>query len=384
MLWRSVLDRLGRSGHAGAPREERRSARHLHCDLHRWCGAYTSVKRPAEEEVIKRSTPLFRAVLIEKDERGYRADVVELSESRLPDGDVLVDVEFSTLNYKDGLAITGKGPIIRSFPMVPGIDFAGVVSSSSNPTFAAGDRVVLNGWGVGEHHWGGLAQRAKVKGDWLIKLPASMPSRGAMIIGTAGYTAMLSVIALEKYGIHPGAGDVLVTGAGGGVGSIAIMLLNKLGFRVVASTGRPEEEPYLKSLGVSEIIDRTQLSQPGKPLQKERWIAAIDSAGSHTLANVCAGIKADGAVAACGMAQGLDFPASVAPFILRGIALFGINSVTRPKAERIEAWNRLASLLTEADLRRTAMEVGLKDVVATAGRLMSGQIRGRTVVDVNR
>jgi acrylyl-CoA reductase (NADPH) len=218
---------------------------------------------------------LFRAVLIEKDERGYRADVAELPESRLPDGDVLVDIEFSTLNYKDGLAITGKGPIVRSFPMVPEIDFAGVVGSSSDPAFGAGDRVVLNGWGVGEHRWGGLAQRAKVKGDWLIQLPASMPARRAMIIGTAGYTAMLSVIALEKYGIRPGAGDVLVTGASGGVGSIAVMLLAKLGFRVVASTGRPEEEPYLKSLGASEIIDRAELSQSGKPLQKERWIAAI-------------------------------------------------------------------------------------------------------------
>jgi len=327
---------------------------------------------------------LFKAVLIEKDEQGYRADVVELPESRLPEGDVTVDVEFSTLNYKDGLAITGKGPIVRSFPMVPGIDFAGVVSSSSDPAFAPGDRVVLNGWGVGEQHWGGLAQRAKVKGDWLIKLPASMPSRRAMIIGTAGYTAMLSVMALEKYGIRPAAGDVLVTGAGGGVGSIAIMLLHKLGFRVVASTGRPEEEPYLKSLGAAEIIDRSQLSQPGKPLQKERWIAAIDSVGSHTLANVCAGIKADGALAACGMAQGLDFPTSVAPFILRGVALFGINSVTRPKSERVEAWDRLASLLTQEHLEKTAVEIGLNDVVAVAGRLMSGQVRGRTVVDVNR
>lgn len=327
---------------------------------------------------------MFKAVLIEKDERGYRADVAELPDSRLPDAEVTVEVEFSTLNYKDGLAITGKGPIVRSFPLVPGIDFAGVVSSSSDPTFVPGDRVVLNGWGVGEQHWGGLAQRAKVKADWLIKLPPSMPSRRAMIIGTAGYTAMLSVVALEKYGIRPGAGDVLVTGAGGGVGSIAIMLLHKLGFRVVASTGRPDEEPYLKSLGAAEIIDRSQLSQPGKPLQKERWIAAIDSVGSHTLANVCAGIKADGAVAACGMAQGLDFPASVAPFILRGVALFGINSVTRPKAERVEAWDRLASLLTEADLEKTAVEISLNDVVAAAGGLMSGQVRGRTVVNVNR
>ncbi|MGM4954325.1 acrylyl-CoA reductase (NADPH) [Bradyrhizobium barranii] len=327
---------------------------------------------------------MFKVVLIEKDERGYRADVAELPESRLPEGDVTVEVEFSTLNYKDGLAITGKGPIVRSFPLVPGIDFAGVVSSSSDAAFTPGDRVVLNGWGVGEQHWGGLAQRARVKAGWLIKLPASMPSRRAMIIGTAGYTAMLSVIALEKYGIRPGSGDVLVTGAGGGVGSIAIMLLHKLGFRIVASTGRPDEQPYLKSLGAAEIIDRSQLSQPGKPLQKERWIAAIDSVGSHTLANVCAGIKADGAVAACGMAQGLDFPATVAPFILRGVALFGINSVTRPKAERVEAWDRLSSLLTEADLEKTAVEIGLNDVVLAADRLMRGQVRGRTVVNVNR
>jgi acrylyl-CoA reductase (NADPH) len=327
---------------------------------------------------------LFKAVLIEKDERGYRAEMVELPESRLPDGDVTVDVEFSTLNYKDGLAITGKGPIVRSFPIVPGIDFAGVVSSSSDPTFAPGDRVILNGWGVGEQHWGGLAQRAKVKGDWLIKLPASMSSRRAMIIGTAGYTAMLSVMALENHGIRPTDGDVLVTGAGGGVGSVAIMLLHKLGFRVMASTGRPEEEPYLRSLGAAEVIDRSQLSQPGKPLQKERWIAAIDSVGSHTLANVCAGIKADGAVAACGMAQGLDFPASVAPFILRGVALFGINSVTRPRAERVVAWDRLASLLTEADLDKTAVEIGLGEVVGAASRLVGGQVRGRTVVDVSK
>lgn len=327
---------------------------------------------------------MFKAVLIEKDEQGYRADVVELPESRLPEGDVLVDVEFSTLNYKDGLAITGKGPIVRSFPMVPGIDFAGTVSSSSDPAYSPGDRVVLNGWGVGEQHWGGLAQRAKVKGDWLIKLPTSVSAHRAMMIGTAGYTAMLSVMALEKYGIRPGSGDVLVTGAGGGVGGIAIMLLHKLGFRVVASTGRPEEESYLKSLGAAEVVDRAQFSQPGKPLQKERWIAAIDSVGSHTLANVCAGIKSDGAVAACGMAQGLDFPASVAPFILRGVALFGINSVTRPKSERVEAWDRLASLLTQAELEATIMEIGLNDVQSTAGRLMNGQIRGRIVVDVNR
>ncbi|SFN83255.1 acrylyl-CoA reductase (NADPH) [Bradyrhizobium sp. Rc3b] len=327
---------------------------------------------------------MFRAVLIEKDEQGYRAKVAELPESRLPEGDVVVDVEYSTLNYKDGLAITGKGPVVRSFPMVPGIDFAGVVRSSSDPAFAPGDRVVLNGWGVGEQHWGGLAQQAKVKGDWLIKLPASMPSRRAMIIGTAGYTAMLCIMALERHGIRPGSGDVLVTGAGGGVGSIAIMLLKKLGFRVVASTGRPEERPYLEALGAAEIIDRASLSEPGKPLQKERWIAAVDSVGSHTLANVCASTKADGAVAACGMAQGLDLHASVAPFILRGVALFGINSVTPPKAERVEAWDRLASLLTASDLEQTALDIGLNEVVASAARLMSGQVRGRTVVDVNK
>lgn len=327
---------------------------------------------------------MLKAVLIEKDEQGYRAKVAELPESRLPEGDVLVDVEYSTLNYKDGLAITGKGPVVRSFPMVPGIDFAGVVKSSSDPAFAAGDRVVLNGWGVGEQHWGGLAQQARVKGDWLIKLPAAMPSRLAMIIGTAGYTAMLCVMALEKHGIRPGAGDVLVTGAGGGVGSIAIMLLSKLGFRVVASTGRVEERSYLESLGAAEIIDRASLSEPGKPLQKERWIAAVDSVGSHTLANICASTKADGAVAACGMAQGLDLPGSVAPFILRGVTLFGINSVTRPRAERVEAWDRLASLLSASNLEKTAVEIGLDEVVPAAARLMSGQVRGRTVVDVNR
>jgi acrylyl-CoA reductase (NADPH) len=229
---------------------------------------------------------VFKAVLIEKDDQGYRANVTELPEERLPDGDVTVDVEYSTLNYKDGLAITGKGPIVRAFPMVPGIDFAGVVRSTTHPDFTVGDRVILNGWGVGEQHWGGLAQKAKVKGDWLIKLPTSMSARHAMVIGTAGYTAMLCVMALDRYGIRVGDGDVLVTGASGGVGSIAIMLLRKLGYRVVASTGRMEEGPYLQALGAAEIIDRASLTQAGKPLQKERWVAAIDSVGSHTLAKV--------------------------------------------------------------------------------------------------
>jgi acrylyl-CoA reductase (NADPH) len=267
--------------------------------------------------------------------------------------------------------------------MVPGIDFSGLVQSSNHRDFKPGDRVVLNGWGVGEQHWGGLGQKAKVRGDWLVHLPAPITSRQAMMIGTAGYTAMLSVMALERYGITPGNGDVLVTGANGGVGSVAIMLLKKLGYRVIAATGRLNETSHLEKLGAAEIIDRALLSQPGKPLQRERWAAAIDSVGSHTLANVCAATKADGAVAACGMAQGLDFPASVASFILRGVALLGINSVTRPKSQRIEAWGRLSTLLTESELEIMASTIGLNEVVATAGKLLDGQVRGRVVVDLN-
>jgi acrylyl-CoA reductase (NADPH) len=326
---------------------------------------------------------LFKALLVEKDEHGYQANIRELPESSLPEGDVTVDIEYSTLNYKDALAITGKGSIVRAFPMVPGIDFSGLVQSSNHRDFKPGDRVVLNGWGVGEQHWGGLGQKAKVRGDWLVHLPASITSRQAMMIGTAGYTAMLSVMALERYGITPGNGDVLVTGANGGVGSIAIMLLKKLGYRVIAATGRLNETSHLEKLGAAEIIDRALLSQPGKPLQRERWAAAIDSVGSHTLANVCAATKADGAVAACGMAQGLDFPASVASFILRGVALLGINSVTRPKSQRIEAWGRLSTLLTESELEIMALTIGLNEVVATAGKLLDGQVRGRVVVDLN-
>ncbi len=307
---------------------------------------------------------MFKALLVEKDEHGCQANIRELAESSLPEGDVTVDIEYSTLNYKDALAITGKGSIVRAFPMVPGIDFSGLVQSSNHRDFKPGDRVVLNGWGVGEQHWGGLGQKAKVRGDWLVHLPASITSRQAMMIGTAGYTAMLSVMALERYGITPGNGDVLVTGANGGVGSIAIMLFKKLGYRVIAATGRLNETSHLEKLGAAEIIDRALLSQPGKPLQRERWAAAIDSVGSHTLANVCAATKADGAVAACGMAQGLDFPASVASFILRGVALLGINSVTRPKSQRIEAWGRLSTLLTESELE-------------------DGQVRGRVVFDLN-
>jgi acrylyl-CoA reductase (NADPH) len=326
---------------------------------------------------------MFNGILIEKDEQGYRASVQALTQADLPQGDVLVKVDYSTLNYKDALAITGKGPIVRSFPMVPGIDFAGVVEQSEHADFTPGQRVILNGWGVGEQHWGGLAQYARVKADWLIHAPDGMSNRHAMAIGTAGYTAMLCVIALEKAGIRPDAGDVVVTGANGGVGSFAIAILHKLGYRVVAATGRPDESGYLSRLGASEIIDRATLSAPGKPLQKERWAAGIDSVGSHTLANLCASIKADGAVAACGMAQGLDLPASVAPFILRGVSLLGINSVTRPRSERIHAWNRLATDLPTAIIDSISRDITLGDAMQTAQDLMAGKVQGRVVVDVN-
>ncbi|OWJ93239.1 alcohol dehydrogenase [Pseudomonas sp. A46] len=326
---------------------------------------------------------MFDAILIEKDEAGYRARTTQLEEAQLPEGDVTVRVAYSTLNYKDGLAITGKSPVVRQFPMVPGIDLAGTVESSSHPDYKAGDAVLLNGWGVGETHWGGLAQKARVNGDWLIPLPSAFSARQAMAIGTAGYTAMLCLLALERHGLRPGQGDVLVTGANGGVGSFAIALLARLGYRVVAATGRPQEADYLKGLGAAEIIDRHELSEPGRPLGKERWVAAIDSVGSHTLANVCAGLRADGAVAACGLAQGMDLPASVAPFILRGVSLLGINSVTRPRAERIQAWDRLARDLDIAQLETITREIGLGDAIATAHELLAGQVRGRVVVNLD-
>ncbi|MDH4871134.1 MDR family oxidoreductase [Pseudomonas sp. BN515] len=326
---------------------------------------------------------MFNAILIEKDEAGYRARNAQLDEAQLPEGNVTVRVDYSTLNYKDGLAITGKSPVVRQFPMVPGIDLAGTVEASSHPDYKAGDAVLLNGWGVGETHWGGLAQKARLNGDWLIPLPAAFSPRQAMAIGTAGYTAMLCLLALERHGLKPGQGDVLVTGANGGVGSFAIALLARLGYRVVAATGRTSEADYLKGLGAAEIIDRAELSEPGRPLAKERWVAAIDSVGSHTLANVCAGLRADGAVAACGLAQGMDFPATVAPFILRGVSLLGINSVTRPRAERIEAWDRLARDLDFNQLDAITREIGLGDAVAVAGDLLAGKVRGRVVVNVN-
>jgi len=327
---------------------------------------------------------MFRAILINKDDQGYRAEFSQVDEANLPEGDVKVKVLYSTLNYKDGLAITGKGPVVRSFPMVPGIDFAGEVLESSSSEFKTGDMVLLNGWGVGEGHWGGLAQQARVKSEWLIPLPKGFTVKQALAIGTAGYTAMLSVMALQKHGLKPGDGEVLVTGAAGGVGSFAITLLSKLGFKVVASTGRMAEADYLKKLGAAEVIDRTTLSAPGKPLAKERWAAVVDSVGSHTLANACAQTKSDGAVAACGLAQGMDFPSSVAPFILRGVTLYGINSVTVPKAKRIAAYEQLSKLVDLKTLEEISHEISLEDSIKYAAELMAGNVRGRLIVDVNK
>jgi acrylyl-CoA reductase (NADPH) len=327
---------------------------------------------------------MFKALLIEKDENRYQTHLTELDDSQLPDGDVTVRVEYSTLNYKDGLAISGRSPVVRRFPMIPGIDLAGVVETSNHAQYKTGDRVLLNGWGVGETHWGGLAQKARLKGDWLIPLPKQLDARHAMAIGTAGYTAMLCLMALERHGLSPERGEVLVTGANGGVGSFAITLLARLGYSVTASTGRPAEADYLKQLGASTIIDRSELSNPGRPLAAERWVAAIDSVGSHTLANVCASMRADGAVAACGLAQGMDFPATVAPFILRGVSLLGINSVTRPYEERMAAWQRLCSELDLARLDDITREIALSEAIDVANDLLDGKVRGRVVVDVNR
>lgn len=327
---------------------------------------------------------MFRGILVTKDEAGYRAECREIDESVLQEGDVTVAIEWSTLNYKDGLAITGKSPVVRRFPMVAGIDFAGTVTASSHPRWRAGDRVVLNGWGVGETHCGGLAGIARVRGDWLVALPGQFSARQAMAIGTAGYTAMLCVLALEKHGIRPADGPVLVTGANGGVGSVAVILLSRLGYQVVASTGRIEEAAHLKQLGAAEVIDRSELAMPGKPLGKERWAGVVDAVGSHTLANACATTRYGGAVAACGLAQGMDFPATVLPFILRGITLYGIDSVMAPLAVRETAWQRLARDLDLALLEATTTEIGLADAVGVAEDLLAGKVRGRVVVDVQR
>ncbi len=327
---------------------------------------------------------MFKGILIEKDESGYRAAIKEIDEPRLPEGNVTVRVSHSTLNYKDGLAITGKGPVVRKFPMVPGIDLAGTVEESSHPEYKAGDRVLLNGWGVGETHWGGLAQKARLNGDWLIPLPATFSPQQAMAIGTAGYTAMLCVLALERHGVKPTDGEILVTGAAGGVGSVALAILSKLGYSAVAVTGRPQDSDYLKSLGAVEVIERSQFSSPGKPLGKERWAGAVDVVGSHVLANVCATTRYRGVVTACGLAAGMDFPASVAPFILRGVTLVGIDSVMCPRVDRLEAWKRLGSDLDVAKLEGISRVVGLSEVIPLASSLLRGEIRGRVIVDVNR
>lgn len=327
---------------------------------------------------------MFRAILVEKDASGtQRARVTELDEAALPAGDVTVRISHSTVNYKDALGITGKSPVLRSFPIVPGIDFAGVVEASASPELAVGAHVIGNGFGIGEVTWGGLAQRARVPLPGVVPLPPSLSPRNAMALGTGGFTAMLSIIALERHGLTPASGPVLVTGASGGVGSFSVLLLSRLGYRVLASTGRPEERDYLMRLGAAEILAREELSSPGKPLAKERWAAAIDSVGSHTLANVCAGTLRGGCVAACGLAQGMDFPATVAPFILRGVSLLGIDSAARPRAERDVAWRRLAELAEPSWFDEVARDIGLAQAIPLADQLLAGKVRGRVVVDVN-
>ena len=327
---------------------------------------------------------MFSAIVIEKNDTGQSVACTSLDEADLPDGNVSIDVDYSTLNYKDALAITGSSPVVRKFPMVPGIDLAGTVTESSHADWAAGDRVVLNGWGVGESHWGGLAQRARLNGDWLIPLPAAFTAHAAMAIGTAGYAASLCVDALIDFGVSPDQGEILVTGASGGVGSVAIALLAKAGFTVAASTGKVDEAEYLQSLGATTVIDRAELSGAGKPMQKERWAGVVDSVGSHTLANACAQTRYGGAVAACGLAQGMDFPGSVAPFILRGVSLLGVDSVMAPKSRRLATWDRLARDLDAEALESIAHDITLSESITAARKLMDGTVRGRIVVDVNR
>jgi acrylyl-CoA reductase (NADPH) len=326
----------------------------------------------------------FRALRVHKTEAGQEVRVEDLTLDDLMDGDVLVRVEASTVNFKDGLALTGRSPVVRVFPLIPGIDFAGVVETSSHPEFKPGDRVVLNGWGVGETHHGGYAQRARVKGDWLVKLPDAISAEHAMAIGTAGYTAMLCVLALERLGVKPDKGEVLVTGAAGGVGSVATALLAKLGYRVVASSRRKDSEgDYLRGLGAADVLDAAELQGPARPLARERWAGAVDAVGSHTLANVLSQTRYGGVVAACGLAQGMDLPASVAPFILRGVTLAGIDSVMRPKPDRLEAWSRLARDLDLARLDAMTTRATLSDLPRLGAEILEGKVRGRVVVDVN-
>jgi acrylyl-CoA reductase (NADPH) len=325
---------------------------------------------------------MFKGILIEKDDDGYRAAVQQIDDSALPEGDVMINVEYSTLNYKDALAITGKAPVIRKFPMIPGIDLVGTIESSDTDKFKVGDKVLLNGFGVGELHCGGLAQKARLNSEWLIPLPKKLSAKQAMSIGTAGYTAMLCVMALEKNGVTPEQGKILVTGANGGVGSFAIALLSKLGYSVVASTGRVNESDYLEKLGASEIIDRATLSEPGRPLGKEQWAGAVDTVGSHTLANVCAGLKYNGTVAACGLAQGFDLPATVMPFILRCVTLAGVDSVNRTIEDRTTAWQRLSDLLDPSVFDDISTPITLEDAITVADDLISGKVRGRVVVEI--
>ncbi|UYO48898.1 oxidoreductase [Rhodopseudomonas palustris] len=324
----------------------------------------------------------FKAVRIDKADKGTSAALTQFDEADLMDGDVTIRVEWSTLNYKDGLALSGKSPVVRRFPMIAGIDFAGTVESSSNPNWKPGDKVIANGWGMGETHLGAYAEKARVNGDWLVRLPDGMTARQAMAIGTAGYTAMLSVLALENHGLKPADGPMIVTGAAGGVGSVAIALLSKLGYHVIASTGRMSEEGYLKGLGAAEIIDRNELSAPAKPLAKERWVGGVDSVGSTTLANLLAMTKYRGAIAACGLAGGMDLPSSVAPFILRGVSLLGIDSVMCPIELRKQAWTRLATDLDAGKLSEMTQEVSLDQVIDAGTKLLAGQVRGRTVVRI--
>ena len=325
----------------------------------------------------------FKAILISRDaEKKQSVEVTELGEADFMEGDVTVAIEATTINYKDGLAITGKAPVVRRFPLVPGIDFAGTVVASDNADWKPGDKVILNGWGTGETHHGAFAGKSRVKGEWLVPLPAGMSARDAMAVGTAGYTAMLSVMALEKHGITPDMGPAIVTGAAGGVGSVAISLLSGLGYHVVASTGRPEESDFLKQLGASEIIERDELSGPAKPLNRERWAAGVDAVGSHTLANVLSMTSYGGAIAACGLAGGMDLPSSVAPFILRGVSLLGIDSVMAPRAMRLEAWRRIATELDHAKLSALSRTIGFDDIIASARDIVDGKIRGRVVVEM--
>jgi acrylyl-CoA reductase (NADPH) len=325
---------------------------------------------------------VFKAIVIEKGESGQSVALKDFDEKDFMDGDVTVRVEYSTINYKDGLAVSGKAPVVRRFPMIAGIDFAGTVESSTHADWKPGDKVILNGWGLGETHLGAYAEKARVKGDWLVRMPSSMSARETMAIGTAGYTAMLAVMALERAGITPEKGPVIVTGAAGGVGSVAIAILSWLRYHVIASTGRMSEADYLKKLGAAEVIDRQELSGPAKPLAKERWAGGIDSVGSTTLANVLSMTRYGGAVAACGLAAGMDLPASVAPFILRGVSLLGIDSVMCPRPRREEAWKRLETDLDPAKLKEITSEIGLSEVIATAPKILGGGVRGRIVVKI--